>query len=107
MIEKAIGKRVQEFRKKKKLTQEQMAELVGLSHHHYSTLERGLYSIKLDTLVQIINILGCSADDIFCDVIDNGYKTRASRLSDMLAHLSPEEQAKIFDVVETMIKNAK
>ncbi len=107
MIEKDIGKRIREFRKKKKITQEQLAEKLGLTPHYYSSMERGLYNIKLDTLVQIINILGCSADDIFCDVIDTGYKTRASRLSDKLEHLSPEEQAKIFDVVETMIKNAK
>ncbi|MBQ8689633.1 MAG: helix-turn-helix transcriptional regulator [Clostridia bacterium] len=107
MIEKEIGKRVQEYRKKKKLTQEELAEILEISTNHLSALERGMYNIKLDLLVQIINALDCSADDIFCDVINNGYKARASRLSDKIEALSPEEQAKIFDVVETMVKNAK
>ena len=107
MIEKEIGKRVQEYRKKKKLTQEELAEILEISTNHLSALERGMYNIKLDLLVQIINALDCSADDIFCDVINNGYKARASRLSDKIESLSPEEQAKIFDVVETMVKNAK
>ena len=107
MIEKEIGKRIQQYRKKKGITQESLAEQIGVSHHHMSSYERGIYNIKLDTLVQIINILGCAADDLFCDVIDQGYKVRASRLSDLIETLSPEEQNKIFDVVETMVKNAK
>ena len=107
MIDKEIGKRVQEYREKKKLTQEELAEILEISTNHLSALERGMYNIKLDLLVQIINALDCSADDIFCDVINNGYKARASRLSDKIEALSPEEQAKIFDVVETMVKNAK
>ncbi len=106
MIEASIGKRIQEFRKAKKLTQEKLAEMIDLSTNHLSAIERGMYSIKLDTLVQIINILGVSADDIFCDVIDNGYKARATRLSEMMEKLSPEEQDKIFAVVEVMIKNS-
>ena len=107
MIEKAIGKRIQEARKKKGLTQEKLAELIDVTPHFLSALERGIYNIKLDTLVQIINHLDCTADDIFCDVINNGYKSRSSRLSDKIETLSPEEQARIFDVVDAMIKNAK
>ncbi|MBQ3016667.1 MAG: helix-turn-helix transcriptional regulator [Clostridia bacterium] len=107
MIEKAIGKRIQEARKKKGLTQEKLAELIDVTPHFLSALERGIYNIKLDTLVQIINHLDCTADDIFCDVINNGYKARSSRLSDKIETLSSEEQARIFDVVDAMIKNAK
>ena len=106
MIEKAIGKRVQEFRKKKGLTQQDFAEMLGLSTNYLSALERGIYNIKNELLVQIINLLECSADDLFCDVIDTGYRVRASRLSDRIEKLPPEEQAKIFSVVEAMIQNA-
>ncbi len=107
MVEKEIGKRIKEYRKKCGLTQEQLAEKIDLSTNHLSAIERGRYGIKPDTLVQIINCIGCTADDIFCDVIDTGYKIRASRLTDLIEKLEPEEQSKIFDVVETMIKNAK
>ena len=107
MIEKSVGIRIQERRKACGLTQEQLAEKIDLSPNHLSAIERGVYSIKLDTLVQIINCLGCTADDLFCDVIDSGYKNRASRLTDMLEGLKPEEQSNILDVVQTMIRNAK
>ena len=106
MVEKDIGKRIQRFRKKKGLTQEQLAEMINMSPNHLSAIERGVYGVKLDTLVQIINSIDCTADDLFADVIKCGYKAKASRLSDEIENLPTDEQNKIFDVVETMIKNA-
>lgn len=107
MVQKSIGRNIQKFRKKKKLTQEQLAEMVSLSPSYLSAVERGVYQLSLEPLVEIMNCLDCSADDLFADEINCGYKIRASRLSDEIEQLSPEEQMKIFDVVEVMIKNAK
>lgn len=104
MIEKSMGKRIQQYRKKKGITQEKLAEMLGLSTNHISALECGKYGVKPELLVNIINILGCTADDIFCDVIDNGYKMRASRLSDDLDKLPIEARERILDVVESLIK---
>lgn len=107
MVEKQIGKRIQELRKKKGLTQEQLAERIGMSPNHYSSMERGVYGIKLPVLVQIMNCLECSADEIFADVINSGYVIRSSKIADQLEDVSPDEQAKILDVLELMIKNSK
>lgn len=104
MIEKSIGKRIAQYRKAKKLTQEKLAESVGLTTHHLSAIERGASGVRIEVLVQIINFLGCTADDIFCDVIDSGYKSRASRISDSVEKLSPENRDKVFDVLETLVK---
>ena len=105
MVGKSIGKRIAELRKKKNMTQEELSEIIGISPHYLSALERGIYNIKLDKLVMIINALDCTADDIFCDVINNGYVLRANRLSDKIEGLPRLEKMKIFEVVETMIKN--
>ena len=107
MIEKKIGKQIQRYRKKKGLTQDEFSEMIGVTSHHLSSYERGLYNIKLEVLVQMMNILDCSADDLFCDVVNKSASARASRLSEELDGLPPEEREKILDVVETMIKNAK
>ena len=105
MVGKSIGKRISELRKKKNMTQEELSEIIGISPHYLSALERGIYNIKLEKLVAIINALDCTADDIFCDVINNGYMMRANRLSDEIDGLPRLEKMKIFDVIETMIKN--
>lgn len=106
MIERLIGERIKEQRKKNKLTQEQLSEKLGISKNHLSAIERGVYRVQIETLVMIINSLGCTADDLFCDVIDTGYKIRTNRLSEKIVKLPPEEQNKILAVVSTMVDNA-
>ena len=106
MVQKIIGRRIQEIRKQKGLTQEQMAERVNISPHYLSALERGVYNIKLDLLVDILNVLNCSADEVFQDVVDTSSKIKASQLSEKLKGLPLHEQRKILEVVEIMIANS-
>lgn len=106
MVQKIIGRRIQEIRKQRGLTQEQMAERVNISPHYLSALERGVYNIKLDLLVDILNILNCSADEVFQDVVDSSSKIKASQLSEKLKGLPLQEQRKILEVVDIMIANA-
>ena len=106
LIEVLIGKRIKEQRKKNKLTQEQLSEKLGISKNHLSAIERGVYRVQIETLVMIINCLDCTADDLFCDVIDKGYIIKSSRLSEKIEKLSPEEQNRILAVVDTLVENA-
>ena len=106
-MDRMIGKRIQEIRKKKGLTQEQFAEMIDVSPHHLSALERGVYGFKLSTLVTILNCLDCSADEVFCDVVRKSSSATVNRLSKELETLPLGEQAKILAVVDTMIGSAK
>lgn len=106
-MEKAIGKRIQELRKKKGLTQEALSETIGISTHYLSSLERGLHNIKLETLVKMLNCLDCSADEVFCDVVSKASAVKSNELYERIKALPIGEQRKIFDVVDTMIKNAE
>ena len=106
MVQKIIGSKIQEIRKQKGLTQEQLAERVNISPHYLSALERGVYNIKLDLLVDILNILNCSADEVFQDVVNSSSKVKASQLSEKLKTLPLTEQRKILEVVDTMVSNS-
>lgn len=106
MIQKAIGKRIQELRKAQGLTQEQLAERINISPHYLSALERGVYNIKLDLLTDIMNTLNCSADEVFCDVVNKSFKVKSSQISEKLKALPINEQRKILEVVDTMITNS-
>lgn len=107
MIEQEIGRRIKELRKQKKIPQEKLAEMIGISPNYLSALERGAYNIKLDTLVQIIDCLDVTADDIFRDVIKNGYVNHTSRLTDELATLPQDEQQRVFEVLEALLRTAR
>ena len=102
-----VGKRIQKLRQQKGFTQQQFSEMVGISTNYLSDLERGVSSPRMDKLVAIINALGCSADEVFADVLENGYQVRASRLTDELAKLSPQEQERAFAILEAFIRSAK
>ena len=106
-MEKIIGKKIQEFRKKKGMTQEELSEVIDISPHYLSALERGIYNIKLDTLVKILNCLDCSADEVFCDVVNKSCALSSCRLSERLDALPKEEQERILAVVDTMINSAR
>lgn len=57
---KAMGSRIQECRKNKKLTQEQMAEKLDISVSFISRVERGCVKVSLETLAKIATILEIS-----------------------------------------------
>ena len=103
MIEQEIGRRIKEIRKQKKIPQEKLAEMIGITPNYMSALERGLYNIKLELLVQIIDCLDITADDLFRDVIKNGYVNRTSRLSDEIEKLPDDEQQRIYEVLDALL----
>lgn len=106
-VEQIIGKRIQKIRRSKGYTQQQFAEIIGLSTNYLSDIERGKSSARLDKLVAIINSLECSADDVFADVINYGYKIKSSRLSERLETLPRKEQEKAFAILDAFIEQSK
>ena len=57
----AIGKRIQNIRKRRGLSQFSLSELVDLSPGYISYIETGVKSMSLDTLVSIANALQVSS----------------------------------------------
>ncbi|MBD5114043.1 MAG: helix-turn-helix transcriptional regulator [Ruminococcaceae bacterium] len=106
MIDKRVGKRIKQRRKELNLTQEQFAEKIGVATNYISTIERGASFPRYEKLIMILNTLQTSADSIFCDVLDYGIDFRASAISKQLKGLPPEEQKRILDLIELIIKQA-
>lgn len=101
-----IGKNIRKYRLMKKLRQEDLAEKADLSINYVGAIERGEKIPSLETLLVIINALGVSADMILADVIDTGYLVKDSLLAEKLEKLSAEDRAKIYDVIDTMLKHS-
>lgn len=64
---KAIGKRIKIARIRADLTQERLAENVGVSATHMSNVETGTTRVSLTTIVTIANALSVTVDDLLCD----------------------------------------
>ncbi len=66
---KAIGKRIKIARIKADLTQEKLAEAVGISPTHLSNIETGTTRVSLSVVVGIANALKVTSDDLLCDSV--------------------------------------
>ncbi len=103
----SIGKNIRRIRKTKKLRQEDLAELTGLSTNYIGSMERGEKVPSLETFITIANCLEVSSDILLADVIRTGYTVKASLLSEQMAELSERERNRICDVVTTLLKHSK
>lgn len=60
----AIGTRIAEIRRQHKVTQESLADMLGVSPKHISHVENATSSLSLKNLIHFCAIFGCSFDYI-------------------------------------------
>ena len=60
-----FGENVAALRARRGLTQEQLAEKIGVSARYVQSLEAGEYFPSLPTLVKLKSVLRCGWDEIF------------------------------------------
>lgn len=104
MDARAVGRRIKAAREMKKLTQEDLAALVGISPTHVSIIERGVKVPRLDTFVAIANALEVSADALLIDVADYAAINAASELSAAIAKLPRQEKLRILKLASALIE---
>ena len=87
-IKKLLGKRLQEIRKSKKLTQEQVAELIDIETVSLSNIENGKYFPSAENLDKLINVLEISPNELFnCEYNNNP----ENLISEMLKSMKKDE----------------
>ena len=99
----SIGKNLREYRLKKSMRQEDLAEKVGLSTNYIGMIERGEKIPSFESFLAIVNALEISADKILVDVLNVGYEIKESMLSEKLSDIPIGEREKIYIVIDTLI----
>ena len=64
-LPKSLGKRIKSIRRKKGLTQEDLAEKVGISRAYMGFIEQGRYSASLEVIEKISKVLKVRMSDLF------------------------------------------
>lgn len=64
-IKKLLGSRIKKLREKKKLTQEQLSEIIGVGQRNLSKIECGNNFVTAETLSKIINALEVKPAELF------------------------------------------
>lgn len=102
-----IGQRIKQKRMEKGLTQEKLAELVGIGPSHMSHLESGKTVASMDVFIALCNVLECSADELLCREIVVAKPFLDNWLTDLVADCDPTEVKIIADTVATLKKTLR
>ncbi|MBP3304639.1 MAG: helix-turn-helix transcriptional regulator [Oscillospiraceae bacterium] len=98
----SMGFKIKEARLKKGVTQEQLAEAVGVGVTHISHLETGSGTVSLKVFLAIVNYLECSADEILCKEIGTARPIVDSWLAELVADCDQTEVKIIADTVAAL-----
>lgn len=98
----SIGQKVKMIRQSKGVSQEELAEAVGVGVTHISHLETGSGTVSLKVFLAIVNYLECSADELLCKEIVAARPIVDNWLVDLVADCDPTEIKIIADTVTTL-----
>ena len=101
-IDKVLGEVFKEYRVKNKFTQEKIAEKLGISVKYISRIENGTGGVKVETLVNYMNILGISPDVIFGKLIVNKELEAQMELSKKASKLSRDKLNFVLSVIDLL-----
>ena len=103
----SVGQHIREKRLAKSWKQCTLAEKVDLTTSYVGMIERGEKVPKLETFVHITNALDATSDELLEGVLNRGYEIRMSEYIKRIQNLPREEQDKIFDVLDVMLKSSR
>ena len=98
------GQAMRRMRKEHNMTQEQLAEKVGVDPNSISRIERGRLIPALSTLIDICNALGTGADSILAAYITADTPIRWTPLAKKLESMELEKQHKIETILNCLIE---
>ena len=102
-----FGKKRHKCRIDKKLSQTKCSEYAGISQKYLSDIERGDRVPKLETFVNILNVIEASADFVFQNSLSIGYIEKSCNIQKALEGLTNEQKDIILSVMECMIQKFK
>jgi len=97
-----IGSRIRAERTKQNLSQEKLAEMVGVGTTHISHIETGNTKASIKTFVAIINALNISADELLRNHIIKAKHVLDGELADLVNDCNDDEARIIADTVKTL-----
>ena len=98
----SIGQKVKKIRLSKGVTQEQLAEAVGVGVTHISHLETGSGVVSLKVFLAIVNHLQCSADELLCKEITTARPIVDHWLVELVADCDKTEIKIIADTISAL-----
>ena len=97
-----IGQNIRKFRKAKRMSQESLAERIGISTTHMSHIETGNTKLSLPVLIELSQILDVSTDSIIFGDIGRDAELPGRQIAELLESSSTKQQRIISEVVSAV-----
>lgn len=95
----AIGQKIKTAREQAHITQNDLANELGLSTHYVSAIERGVKTPKLETFTAIAKVLGVSADWLLESELGTSVNILVSDVSAAMSKLPKDTQERILRAI--------
>lgn len=94
-----IGMRIKQIRTQRKITQEQLAEMIDVTVQYISDLERGVTGSSVATIVKLCQVLDVSSDYILL----GKEGSTDPQLQQKLNQISPAQKNAIQEILEKVL----
>lgn len=102
-----LGKSIKKEREFRKLTQEQLSELLDVSTHYIYELERGTRIPSLPLLIKLSEILHVSADRLLSDTAAENNAVSPQMLNDLINTLTDEQKQNLYNIINVLMPYLK
>lgn len=102
-----IGQQIRNIRKVRQLSQEELAEQVGISTTHMSHIETGNTKLSLPVLVKLASVLEVSTDDILCGTPERTRKETVGYIEEILDSCTLQQTRVIEEIVRAAVEAMK
>ena len=104
MVDARLGQRIQMYRERAGISQEELAEHIGVSVTSVSNIERGANYPSFENFIKILNFIGASPNEVMIEVVDKAQMTKTNELWDHIKDLDWNTKKKILKVIEAIIE---
>ncbi len=104
---KLLGQRIRTARLAAGLSQEQLAEMVGLTSQHISHTEVASTKISLPALVKIANALHTSVDKLLSDSVQESKSHLMADVQTVFADCEPDEMYVMLEAATAVKKSIR
>ena len=102
-LKQMLGARIKEIRAKKKITQEQLSERMGINPKFLSSIERGKENPTLNTLIRLSESLEVDLAEIFSFIQIEDPTQRKSLITSLLNEADSDQLKLIFKILSVIV----
>jgi transcriptional regulator with XRE-family HTH domain len=105
-LTKAIGRVIAKRRTERSMTQEYVAERLGVGYEAVSRIERGAIMPTIGKLIQLAGVFNCPIEELLVES-SNRATDQGAVLSKMIDGLSETDRTFMLEIIEKMVNKLK